>query len=110
MTKSDSTIRLGQRWAAALKKRYGKSAKMIAKDFDVEVRTARSWIEEEKAPYAVNFVKAWEIHGISFINETLNPNQEVSPAEIQQALTEVRQRLEKLTDEIVLLLNEKDGK
>ncbi|MBQ8347395.1 MAG: hypothetical protein IJY17_07335 [Alphaproteobacteria bacterium] len=109
MTKNDRTVQLGRRWAAALIKRYGRCAKKIAKDFDVEVRTARSWLNEEKTPFAVNFMRAWEIHGVGFINETLNPNRNISNTEIQAELTEVRRKLERLSDEIVLLLNERDG-
>lgn len=107
MIKNDQTIQLGKRWATALKKRYGRCVKRIANDFGVEVRTARHWIDEEQTPYAVNFMRAWELHGIPFINETLNPNRTISSAEIQEALAEVRSKLEKLSDEIVLLLNER---
>lgn len=100
--------KVGERWADALRRRYGaNAAKRIAADFNVNYRTAHGWLSG-RPPYAVHYMRGWELFGIDFINETLNPNAPKSSAEIKEAFAEIRARLANLTDEVVYLIERRN--
>ena len=99
---------VGERWANALRRRFGaNAAKRFAADFNVNYRTAHGWLSG-RPPYAVHYIRAWELFGLEFINETLNPRAPKSAAEIKQAFAEVRRRLEDLKNDVVLLIERSD--
>lgn len=98
---SDATISLGDRWQAALRRRYPlHTAKSIAHDFGVEVRTATAWLAGA-APYAKYLTKAWELHGPAIIWEVLCPVGMEKPADV--VLGDVETRLENMQSHLNML-------
>ena len=75
MQKDDITFQLGCRWAELLKKYFGKqnTAKLIARTFNVELRTAKSWLYGS-APYLKYVYIAGQKLGEGFVAELLYPN------------------------------------
>ena len=109
MTKDDITLLLGQRWADALKKKFGKrnAAKEIARFFDIEVRTARSWLAGS-TPYIKYLWLAGQKLGSGFIAEILTPDNKCKTyADIDEALDIMGKQICQLREEIRSL--KKDG-
>lgn len=105
MSNKDNKSRVGERWAAALKKRYGDAhtAKKIAKDFDIEPRTAKSWLGGQ-APYAGQIEKAGEKFGLKFLIEVLNPGIPVYDGkDFEKAFEEVKEKIEWIQDQVSVL-------
>lgn len=75
MLNNDITLQIGSRWAASLRKRFGpkNTAKLIAAAFNVEIRTARSWLSGS-APFIKHLYLAGEKFGAVIIAEVLMPN------------------------------------
>ncbi len=98
MTKDDITLQLGERWAQALKKYFGNrnAAKEIARTFDVEVRTARGWLDGS-APYIKYIYIAGQKIGAKFVAEFLTPNS------LWSTYSDIDEALEKLEKEICQL-------
>lgn len=94
-------VTVGSKWADALKKRYPRSSiKLIAADFAVSEKTAKQWLAGQ-CPRAEYFVKAWELWGLSFINETLNPGKQVSKSAVVFELQQTAEKLNNLKEQIV---------
>lgn len=71
--KCNEMLIIGERWSAALRRRYlFCAAKCIARDFGVDVRTAKNWLAGQ-APSAWCYMRAWELFGIDVVVETLSP-------------------------------------
>lgn len=72
---TDDPAVLGQRWAAALKRRYdGRNArKRIARDFEVAPRTAESWLCGQ-VPMVRHMSRAAGLFGMVIIAEILAPD------------------------------------
>lgn len=101
MEKDDITLQLGQRWANALRKRFGKknTAKEIARCFNIELRTARSWLYGT-APYLKYIWIAGQKLGSGFVADLLTPNKK------WKTYTNIDEALENLEKEICRLRNE----
>lgn len=100
MTKKVESFDTGARWAAALRKRYlFAAAKRIAMDFDVNVSTAKSWLNGQ-APYAAYYSRAWELHGIDFIIEALSPRP-VERNDIDRKFEECRKAIDDLQEYVL---------
>jgi len=96
---------LGSRWAAALRRRYPdrNQAKLIARDFDVAVRTAKGWLAAG-APFAPVLVRAAHLFGAGILGEVLMPGSDFEKAaHLDGVLVEVEARLAALGDELVVL-------
>ena len=107
MTKKVESFDTGARWAAALRKRYMfAAAKRIAIDFDVNISTAKSWLNGQ-APYAAYYSRAWELHGIDFIIEALSPCP-VEQDDIERQFEECRKAIHALREFALKGLYEKD--
>lgn len=110
MGQSTNTFRdsatIGDRWAAALKRRYG-SAKLVARAFDCSVRTAEAWCAGQ-APYARTLLAAWRLHGAAIVAEVLAPGSDWHrQSSIDAALVEVEHKLKSLADELASLRAER---
>lgn len=96
---------IGTRWAAWLKRTYSgpHKAKRIARDLNVQVRTAEGYLAGQ-IPYAPVFVTAAQVHGPAVLFEVLAPNL-VPPtqAESQRAINELKDKLDALGDQICFL-------
>ena len=101
MIKDDITLQLGERWAQALKKYFGNrnTAKEVARTFDVEVRTARGWLDGT-APYIKYIYVAGQKLGAKFVAEFLTPNS------LWITYSSIDEALEKLEKEICQLRNQ----
>lgn len=101
MIKEDITLQLGKRWAAALKKHFGNknTAKQIAQTFDVEIRTARGWLDGS-APYIKYLYVAGQKLGSRFLAELLSPNSK------WKTYSHIDETLENLEKEICQLRSE----
>lgn len=107
MTKKVESFDTGARWAAALRKRYMfAAAKRIAIDFDVNISTAKSWLNGQ-APYAAYYSRAWELHGIDFIIEALSPRP-VEKDDIERQFEECRKAIKALREFALKGLYEED--
>lgn len=96
---------IGQRWAAALRRRYpgGFAAKRIARAFDVDARTAESWLAGQ-APFAKYLLRAWRLHGGAMVAEVLAPDDGEAKAALNEAaLIGIEHQLGKLGDELARL-------
>jgi len=96
---------LGARWAAALKRRYPDRdrAKLIARDFDVAVRTAKGWLAEG-APFASVLARAAHLFGAGILGEVLMPGSDLEKvAHLDSVLVEIERRIADLGDELVVL-------
>lgn len=82
MAKDDINLQIGQRWASALKKRFPErnTVKLVAKSFDIEVRTARSWLEGQ-APRCQHLFVAGQKFGMGILFELFSPNKKVGKLE-----------------------------
>lgn len=102
MAKDDITLQLGQRWAEALKKEFGNqnTAKQVARVFDVEVRTARSWLYGS-APFAKHLWLAGQKLGSGFLADLLTPNTKWKTyTNIDKALDLMEKQICQLREEI----------
>lgn len=102
MVKDDITLQLGQRWAEALRQKFGSknTAKKIAHVFDVEVRTARSWLEGA-APFIKYIYVAGQKLGSGFVADILTPdNKWKTFCNIDEALDEMEKQICQLRNEI----------
>lgn len=102
MIKDDISLLLGQRWAAALKKEFNtkNTAKEIARFFDVEVRTARSWLAGS-APYAKHLWVAGQKLGSGFLADLLTPNSKWKKySDIDEALDLMEKQICRLREEV----------
>ena len=95
---------LGQRWAAALRKRYPQNAaKLIARDFEVAERTAKGWLADG-APFAPVLVRAARLFGAGILGEVLMPGSDLEKAaHLDQVLGEIEGKIAELGDELVVL-------
>ena len=110
MIKDDITLLLGHRWAASLKKQFGtkNTAKEIARFFDIEVRTARSWLAGS-APYTKHLWTAGQKLGSGFLAELLTPNNKWKTyANIDEALDLMEKEICQLRKEIQNLAKDND--
>ena len=110
MTKDDITLQLGERWAEALKKYFGNrnTAKEIARTFDVDVRTARGWLDGS-APYIKYIYIASQKLGAKFVAEFLTPNSLWSTySNIDEALGKLEKEICQLRRQIETLKQEND--
>lgn len=108
MAKDDISFQLGQRWAELLRKYFGRqnTAKAVAAAFNVELRTARSWLDGS-APYIKYLWVAGQKLGGSFIAELLTPNTKwLNYFNIDKELDEMEKCICKLRDEIEALKEE----
>lgn len=104
----EAAEKLGHRWRSALVQRYPRAhrAKNIARDFDVSVRTAKSWLDGgcPPAPQAANLGRAAHLFGLKILAEVLLPDSKwLGAANVDEKLADVQSRLRVLQDEIVLL-------
>lgn len=99
MTDKDiELLSIGDRWAAALRRRYiFCAAKRIAADFGVEVRTAKSWLGGQ-APNAIYYSRAWRLHGLDFIVEALAPDPRFDRQNLDAEFEECRRHIAKLRE------------
>ena len=112
MTKDDITLLVGQRWASALKKQFGaqNTAKEIARVFDIEIRTARSWLAGT-APYMKHLWIAGQKLGPAFLADLLTPNSKWKKyADIDKALDLMEENICRLREEIRDLSSTKEDK
>ncbi len=89
---------IGLRWAAALREKYmnGCLAKRIARDFNVETRTANSWLQGN-APYAKHLCRAGQLFGPAFVLKVISPDSLLAEvAEADQAIMYLRRGLDEL--------------
>jgi len=96
---------LGRRWAHALKSRYPDRdrAKLISRDFDVAVRTAKGWLADG-APFASVLVRAALLFGAGILGEVLMPGSDLEKAgHLDAVLSEVERAIADLGDELVIL-------
>lgn len=110
MTKDDITLLMGQRWAASLEKQFGpkNTAKKIARFFDIEVRTARSWLAGS-TPYIKHLWVAGQKLGSGFLAELLTPNNKWKTyANIDEALGLMEKEICQLRKEIQNLAKDND--
>ncbi len=110
MIKDDITLQIGQRWAECLKKRFSSknTAKEIAKFFDIEVRTARSWLAGS-APYIKHLWIAGQKLGYGFLADVLTPNKKWKTyANIDEALDLMEKEICQLRKEIQNLSQDND--
>lgn len=108
MIKDDITLQLGERWAAALKKNFSNknTAKEIARTFDVEVRTARGWLDGT-APYIKYLYIAGQKLGSNFLAELLSPNSKwLTYSNIDKMLEKLEKEICQLRSEIESLKKE----
>jgi hypothetical protein len=97
----DVSLPLGERWQAALRRRYRvHAAKTIAHDFGVEVRTAAAWLGGQP-PYAKYLMKAWQLHGSAIIWEVLSPVEAEQP--VETALENIERQLSALSSDLARL-------
>jgi hypothetical protein len=99
-------IRLGDRWAAALKRRYpgrlpgSLDAKRCAQAFEVSPRTAESWAAGQ-GPRVENIERAWLLHGAAFAAEVLSPGEDIERlARMDQMVDELETKFEAMGREI----------
>lgn len=99
MTKDDISLQIGNRWAAALKKRFPEknTTKHVARAFNVELRTARSWLEGQ-APYCKHIFKAGQKFGLAMIEEILFPDTKMMS--IDEMLISLEEKIYQLLDDI----------
>lgn len=110
MIKDDITLQIGQRWAECLKKRFStkNTAKEVARFFNVEVRTARSWLAGS-APYIKHLWIAGQKLGSGFLAELLTPNKKWKTyANIDEALILLEKEICQLRKEIQNLSKDND--
>lgn len=97
----DVGLPLGDRWQAALRRRYPvHAAKAIAADFGVEVRTAAAWLAGQP-PYAKYLMQAWQLHGSAIIWEVLCPVETEQP--VESALENIERQLSALSSDLARL-------
>jgi hypothetical protein len=96
---------IGERWAAALRRRYPDRAraKRIARDMCVEIRTAEGWLAGQ-APQVKALWRAALVHGPAIVTEVLLPGTSLDQqARVDSGLLELEQRLDALRREISTL-------
>lgn len=97
---------IGKRWVHALNMRYfTNQSKQIARDFNVSYHTANSWLQGQ-APHIKYLMIAWDKFGLSIINETLNPDFQITR---EDALRELQDLQKKLKDTIEKLVATRAG-
>lgn len=107
MGKNTETIQsaeIGRRWACALRKRFAANrAKLIAKAFNVEVKTAESWLAGG-SPYAKHLCTAWRLFGAQIVAEVIAPGSSwESGAQADAILNDIEAKLAYLGEKIVYL-------
>ena len=99
MANNDITFQLGQRWAELLRRHFA-SAKQVARAFDVEVKTANSWLSGA-TPYAKYIQIAAEKLGSEFVAELFCLNKRIKTiANIDDELIKMEKSLSNLRQEI----------
>lgn len=96
---------LGRRWGDWLAEVYGRAnmAKLIARDFDVSVRTAEVWLAGQ-APYARHIVRALRLHGLGVVGAVLAPGTAVERlARVDQLADDLETKMQALGAEIAIL-------
>lgn len=110
MIKDNITLQLGARWAALLKKHFGNknTAKEVARCFDVEVRTARGWLDGS-APYIKYIYVAGQKLGSRFLADFISPNTKWNTySNIDETLEKLEKEICQLRSEIARLKQEED--
>lgn len=110
MIKDNITLQLGERWASALKKHFGNknTAKEVARCFDVEIRTARGWLDGS-APYIKYIYVAGQKLGSKFLAEFISPNTKWNTySNIDNTLEKLEKEICQLRKEIEDLKREED--
>lgn len=100
--KNDITLQIGSRWAEALRKRFDSrhTAKQIAKSFNVEVRTAQSWLGGQ-APYIKHLWLAGKIFGSVIIAEVLmSENTWLGYAKLESHIEELSLKICQIREDI----------
>lgn len=95
MLKKDISLELGRRWAEALKKRFPEKnrVKRVAGVFNVEVITARSWLNGQ-APYSKYIYIAGEKFGAVFVAEIFMPTDDwLKWTNVDKALVELEEKV-----------------
>lgn len=108
MGKNTETIQsaeIGRRWACALRKRFAANrAKLIAKAFNVEVKTAESWLAGGGGPQAKHLCTAWRLFGAQIVAEVIAPGSSwESGAQADAILNDIEAKLADLGEKIVYL-------
>ncbi|MBO6290180.1 MAG: hypothetical protein J6N45_07655 [Alphaproteobacteria bacterium] len=99
MANNNITFQLGQRWAGLLRRHFA-SAKQVARAFDVEVKTANSWLSGA-TPYAKYIQIAAEKLGSEFVAELFCLNKRIKTiANIDDELIKMEKSLSNLRQEI----------
>lgn len=102
MLQNDITLQIGERWAAALRRRFDSrhTAKLIANTFNVEIRTARAWLSGA-APFVKHLQRAGEIFGAIIIAEVLLPGSNWHGyARLENSLEELSLKICQIRDEV----------
>lgn len=99
MARDDISLQIGSRWATALKKRFPEknTTKHVARAFDIELRTARSWLEGQ-APYCKYLFLAGQKFGMGIIEEILFPDTKMTS--IDEMLIGLEKKIYQLFDDI----------
>lgn len=100
MAKDNISLQLGERWAGALKKHFPErnTTKHIAQFFEIEPRTARSWLDGQAPQLKYLFIAAQKL-GADFIAEILDtPKNKM--VNINKALEELESKICQLGAEI----------
>lgn len=91
------------RWAALLREHYGMrhATKRIMRDFNVETRTAKSWLSGEVTPQLSSFVTAARLFGITAVLGVLFPDtDEFEKSKLRDDLAALRSQLALLSDKL----------
>lgn len=99
---------VGRRWAAALRRRWGSNAKLVARALGANVRTAESWLGGQ-APGAEVLARAGALDP-AIVLEVLAPGSKLAAAaSVDAALAAVEARLAALRTDIAGLKAGDDG-
>lgn len=99
---------VGGRWSAALRRRWGSNAKLVARALDANVRTAEAWLAGQ-APYADVLARAGAIDP-AIVLEVLAPGSKLATAaSVDAALVAVEARIASIGRELAALKAGEDG-
>ncbi|MDI1227373.1 MAG: hypothetical protein PSY14_06800 [bacterium] len=97
---------IGLQWAGLLKQNYNTrhAAKSIARDFNCEPRTAKSWLAGQH-PQLRHFMRAMQLFGVDAVLGVLVPETQTHRSKLHDDLLELRSRLDRLSKELGNLHN-----
>jgi Mg2+ and Co2+ transporter CorA len=105
----DSRENVAARWAAFLHTQYGTrhAAKRISRDFDIENRTAKSWLTGEVTPQLDSFMAAARLFGIAAVLGVLFPDtEEFQQQKLKDDLSLLRSQLDRLSHKLGALADD----